>query len=107
MEYVNGMSIDVIYQQYDPLSETKVSKYTKQLCFALEWIHDKGIIQRDIKGKNILIDKNDNVKLAHFGSAIIDKTRLLMTDSDSKDSKDSNENKDASEVVMHGSSGKR
>lgn len=39
----------------------------------LHAIHEAGIIHRDIKPENILIDCRDNVRIADFGSAYVDK----------------------------------
>jgi calcium/calmodulin-dependent protein kinase kinase 2 len=51
-------------------------KYFRQLVMGLEYCHDVvNIIHRDIKPENILIDENDDVKLADFGvSSIIPET---------------------------------
>jgi len=50
------------------LPEDTMRKYFSQLVLALEYCHNElGIIHRDIKPDNLLIDENDNVKLADFG----------------------------------------
>ena len=40
-----------------------------QICEALQYAHDKGVVHRDIKPENILLDKEGRVKIADFGIA--------------------------------------
>ncbi len=46
-----------------------VREYTRQIVCGLEYLHNNGIIHRDIKGGNILVDANRTVKLADFGAS--------------------------------------
>ncbi len=69
MEFVAGKSLDSILTKFGALSEPVTRKYTRQLLSALAYCHTAGVVHRDLKGKNILIDPNGNLKLADFGSA--------------------------------------
>ncbi len=40
-----------------------------QICEALQYAHDQGIVHRDIKPENILLNKQGQVKIADFGLA--------------------------------------
>ena len=40
-----------------------------QICEALQYAHDKGVVHRDIKPENVLLDKDGQVKIADFGLA--------------------------------------
>ena len=40
-----------------------------QICDALQYAHDQGIVHRDIKPENILLDRRGRVKVADFGLA--------------------------------------
>jgi len=69
MEYVPGKSLDSILSKYGALDEGVIQNYTKQILLALEYCHSKRVVHRDIKGKNILVDRTGCLKLADFGSA--------------------------------------
>mmetsp|Transcript_31546 Transcript_31546/g.51029 ORF Transcript_31546/g.51029 Transcript_31546/m.51029 type:complete len:289 (+) Transcript_31546:171-1037(+) len=69
MEYVDGNSLDSQLKIYGPFPEPIVQYYTMQIAQALHFCHGKGVIHRDIKGKNILVMGKGTIKLADFGSA--------------------------------------
>jgi len=48
----------------------KVKKYTRQLCEALSFVHESGILHLDVKPDNILLDVNDNIVLIDFGISV-------------------------------------
>lgn len=69
LEYVDMGSIANMLKTYGPFPDEVVSRYTKQILEGLEYLHYHGVMHRDIKGANILVHSNGNVKLADFGSA--------------------------------------
>ncbi|KAL4469526.1 hypothetical protein ABPG74_004779 [Tetrahymena malaccensis] len=69
LEYVPGGSISSLLYRYGKFNETLIKKFTQQILKGLEYLHAHEIIHRDIKGANVLVDKDGNCKLADFGSA--------------------------------------
>ncbi|KAL6950942.1 hypothetical protein ACO0QE_000224 [Hanseniaspora vineae] len=69
LEYCsNGSLRDLIkLQTTGCLNETLAKHYVKQTLHGLQYLHDQGVIHRDIKAANLLLDHNNNVKLADFG----------------------------------------
>jgi serine/threonine protein kinase len=68
MEYVEGVNLrQRLRAGRIPLHDTL--QLVGQICDALQYAHDKGIIHRDIKPENILIDQAGRVKIADFGLA--------------------------------------
>ncbi|WZZ19301.1 hypothetical protein YC2023_112390 [Brassica napus] len=48
-------------------SEAQIKCYMKQLLHGLEHCHSRGVLHRDIKGSNLLLDQNNNLKIGDFG----------------------------------------
>lgn len=68
MEYVDGASLrDLLLG--GRLSPSDAMRLVPQICDAIQYAHDHGVIHRDIKPENILIDQQGRVKVADFGLA--------------------------------------
>lgn len=69
LEYVSGGSIHKLLQEYGPFREPVIQNYTRQILSGLSFLHARNTVHRDIKGANILVDPNGEIKLADFGMA--------------------------------------
>src|SRR5438876_9527016 len=69
MEYVDGMNLWQMEQASKPLAPEAALALIPKICDALQYAHEEGIVHRDIKPGNILIDKKGRVKIADFGLA--------------------------------------
>jgi serine/threonine protein kinase len=68
MEYVDGRNLRDLLQG-GALPAAQVLAIVPQLCDALQYAHDEGLVHRDIKPENILLDGKGRVKIADFGLA--------------------------------------
>ncbi|MEM8670921.1 MAG: serine/threonine-protein kinase [Planctomycetota bacterium] len=68
MEYVDGVNLRQLIGEQSFLAEQTLS-IVPQICEALQYAHDNGVVHRDIKPENILVDRNGVVKIADFGLA--------------------------------------
>lgn len=67
LEYVPGGSVTALLRNYGAFEEALVKNFVRQILTGLEYLHDKGIVHRDIKGANILVDNKGGVKISDFG----------------------------------------
>ena len=68
MEFVDGVNLRALIHD-GKLNPEEALKIVPQICEALQFAHDEGIVHRDIKPANILVDKKGRVKIADFGIA--------------------------------------
>lgn len=70
MEFVAGTDLFHLAREAPP-SPRKLLQIFLQVCEALQYAHDRGVVHRDIKPANILLDERGNAKVADFGLAKI------------------------------------
>src|SRR5688572_14409554 len=70
MEHVDGTSLRETIGK-GGLTPPAALKIVTQICVALEYAHERGVIHRDIKPENILLSRDGDVKIADFGLAKI------------------------------------
>ncbi len=79
MEFVEGTDLRHVIQAAR-LSSRESLAIVPQICEALQFAHDEGIVHRDIKPENILLDKRGRVKIADFGLAkLVDSPATVYT----------------------------
>lgn len=70
MEYVEGVTLKTFIKDFQPVPLETIVYIMEQVGLAIEHAHDYGIVHRDIKPHNILVDTNDQVKVTDFGIAL-------------------------------------
>ena len=69
MEYMPGGDLVNLMSNYD-VPEKWAKFYTAEVVLALDAIHSMGLIHRDVKPDNMLLDKHGHLKLADFGTCM-------------------------------------
>jgi serine/threonine protein kinase len=67
MEYVDGCSLDGIVQKHGPMDLNRAAHYIRQAAIGLQHVHQAGLIHRDIKPGNLLLDRRGTVKILDMG----------------------------------------
>ena len=81
IEYVDGISLKEYMQQQGKIDPREAIYFVTQILRALQHAHDKGIVHRDIKPQNIMLQSDGTIKVADFGIARFSRSETrTMTD---------------------------
>jgi serine/threonine protein kinase len=80
MEYVPGGDLKGLIDERGRLPGTELARLGDEICAGLAHAHERGVIHRDIKPHNILLDENGHAKVTDFGIArALDATQATRT----------------------------
>ncbi len=71
MEYIDGITLREYMKRSGPLGLEKSLDFAIQILSALQHAHEKGVVHRDIKPQNIMVQANGKLKVTDFGIAQI------------------------------------
>ncbi|MGL6096827.1 MAG: protein kinase domain-containing protein, partial [Fimbriiglobus sp.] len=69
MDYVDGTNLHQLVAENGPLAVNRAAEYIRQAALGLQSAHEHGLIHRDIKPGNLLLERNGTVKLLDLGLA--------------------------------------
>lgn len=84
MELCENNTLSDLIQQGLPSNKPEYWRLFRQLLDAVAYIHGEGFIHRDLKPKNIFIDKQNNVKVGDFGLAKLSQLALALVTKDNQ-----------------------
>jgi serine/threonine-protein kinase len=81
MEYLPGRSLKAVVREHGPLAPSDAIDIVVQILLALRFAHRRGIIHRDIKPHNVILDEEGRAKVTDFGIARAGASDMTMTGS--------------------------
>lgn len=79
MEFVDGRDVGKIIEEDGKINPRDAASYIAQAANALQFAHDEGVIHRDVKPGNLLVDKNNEVKILDLGLALFKEDEYSLT----------------------------
>jgi serine/threonine protein kinase len=79
MEYVEGKTLEHVINEQRVLSFEEVSELVGQICDGLDFAHQHGVVHRDVKPANILLDRHGRPKITDFGVAKLTESGMTHT----------------------------
>lgn len=80
MEYIEGMTLSEYIKTHGALEPKVAVAYINQVLQGIQHAHEQGIVHRDIKPQNMMIDPNDTIKIVDFGIAkALSETTMTQT----------------------------
>lgn len=70
IEYVDGEDLATLLRRIGRLPEAKAVEIARQVCAGLQAIHDRGVVHRDLKPGNVMIDGHGRARITDFGLAV-------------------------------------
>ena len=67
IDYLNGGELFTYLRNADRFDERRTRVYAAELVIALSYLHSNGIIYRDLKPENVLLDDKGHIKITDFG----------------------------------------
>ncbi len=81
MEFVDGRTLKAIVQDEGPLAPARAIDLTVQVLRAVRFAHKRGVIHRDLKPHNVMVDAEDRAKVTDFGIAKAGASDMTQTGS--------------------------
>ena len=84
MQFVEGMSLDTLVAEQGAVPPAQAARMLSQVAAGLQHAHDRGVVHRDVKPANVLVDDQGNAYVTDFGiarrndGAIVTKTGLVL-----------------------------